>query len=153
MNRREPHLPYYFLLYNERTVIYIIKSSMVTEKKKVLVVDDEQDLRDAITTALSYEGFDVVSAQNGEDGLVLAEREAPDLILLDIMMPKIDGIEMLRRMRGTAWGKKIPVIVMTMLDDMGKMAEVMEAGGDEYLVKTRIPLGTIVQKAKTRLGV
>ncbi len=126
---------------------------MVTEKKKVLVVDDEQDLRDAISTALAYEGFEVVSARDGEEGLALAESQLPDLILLDIMMPKIDGIEMLRRMRSTEWGKKIPVIVMTMLDDMGKMAEVMEAGGDEYLVKTKIPLGTIVQKAKTRLGV
>lgn len=126
---------------------------MITEKKTVLVVDDEQDLRDAIATALSYEGFEVVSAADGEAGLAVAREHTPDLILLDIMMPKLDGIGMLKRVRETDWGRKTPVIVMTVLDDMSKMAEVIEAGGDEYIVKTKIALGTIVQKVKTRLGV
>lgn len=126
---------------------------MVKEKRTVLVIDDEQDLRDALSTALSYEGFEVFGAVDGEEGLLRAKNHAPDLILLDIMMPKLDGVGMLKQMRATEWGKKIPVIVMTALDDMVKMAEVVDAGGDEYIVKTKISLGDVVQKIKTRLGV
>lgn len=121
-------------------------------KKKILVVDDEHDLRDAIATSLAYEDFDVQSAEDGEEGLRMAEEFNPDLILLDIIMPKKDGITMLKELRDTEWGRHMPVIVMTVLDDMGKMAEVIDAGGVEYLVKTKISLGTIVQKVKTRLG-
>lgn len=126
---------------------------MVKEKRTVLVVDDEKDLREALTTALSYEGFEVVSGENGEEGVLLAQKHTPDLILLDIMMPKLDGVGALKQIRSTEWGKNIPVIVMTALDDMAKMAEIVDAGGNEYLVKTKISLGSIVQKVKTRLGV
>ncbi len=126
---------------------------MVSEAKKVLVVDDEKDLREAIETALTYEGFEVITADNGEKAVSLAESEEPDLILLDILMPKKNGIETLREIRSTVWGSEIPVIVMTVLDDMNKVAEVVEAGGDEYLIKTDVALGTIVQKVKTKLGV
>jgi DNA-binding response OmpR family regulator len=126
---------------------------MVSEAKKVLVVDDEKDLREAIKTALSYEGFAVCTATNGEEALTIGEAEKPDLILLDILMPKKSGIEALKELRETAWGKDVPVIVMTVLDDMNKVAEVLEAGGGEYLIKTDVALGTIVQKVKTKLGV
>lgn len=126
---------------------------MISEKKTVLVVDDEQDLRDAIATALSYEGFDVEKAVDGEEAVALAQSSKPDLILLDILMPKKDGIGALKDIRATEWGKEIPVIIMTVLDDMTKIAEALEAGADEYLVKTNIALGTIVQKVKTRLEV
>jgi two-component system response regulator MprA len=126
---------------------------MATEPmKKVLVVDDEKDLRDAISTALTYEGYEVRSASDGLEALSIAEEMHPDMVLLDILMPKLDGIETLRRFRGEEWGKRPPVIIMTVLDDMGKLAEALEAGATEYLVKTDIALGTIVQKVKDRLG-
>lgn len=126
---------------------------MITEKKTVLVVDDETDLREAIATALEYEGFLVAKAVDGEEALTQAELIKPDLILLDILMPKRDGIAALKDIRETEWGKEIPVIVMTVLDDMGRIAEAIEAGADEYLVKTNIALGALVQKVKQRLSV
>ncbi len=126
---------------------------MISEKKIVLVVDDEKDLRDAIATALSYEGFDVKTAVDGEDAMRVATSTTPDLVLLDILMPKKDGISTLIDIRASEWGKETPVIIMTVLDDMTKIAEAIEAGADEYLVKTNIALGTIVQKVKTRLSV
>ncbi len=120
--------------------------------KKVLVVDDEQDLRDAIATALSYEGYDVHTATDGIEAFAAAEEIVPDIILLDILMPRQNGIETLIAIRKESWGKNIPVIIMTVLDDMTKLAEALDAGATEYLVKTDIPLGTIVQKVKDRLG-
>lgn len=126
---------------------------MISAKKTVLVVDDEKDLRDAIATALTYEGFEVVIAADGEEALLRAEEANPDLILLDILMPKKDGIETLSDIRRTAWGKNTPVIIMTVLDDMTKIAEAIEAGANEYLVKTNIALGAVVQKVKKHLGV
>jgi DNA-binding response OmpR family regulator len=119
--------------------------------KKVLVVDDEQDLRDAIATALSYEGFEVRTAADGEEAYFFAKEMVPDIIVLDILMPKKNGIEALKAIRAESWGKQIPVIIMTAFDDMTRLAEALEAGATEYLVKTDIPLGTIVQKVKDRL--
>lgn len=121
-------------------------------KKKVLVVDDEKDLRDAMVTALTYEGYEVRGAVDGMEALEIAKEMQPNLILLDILMPKLDGIETLKRLRKEAWGARIPVLIMTVLDDMGKLAEALEAGASEYMVKTNIALGTVVQKVKDRLG-
>ena len=126
---------------------------MITDKKTILVVDDEKDLRDAIATALSYEGFEILTAADGEEGLACALEKQPDLIFLDIMMPKMDGVELLKQLRADSWGKKVPVIVMTAIDSMEKVAEVLEQGGNEYLTKSSITLSAIVQKAKDRLGV
>ncbi len=119
--------------------------------KKILVVDDEKDLREAIATALSYEEFTVITAADGEEGLALALKEKPDLIFLDVMMPKLDGIGMLKQLRGDAWGRDVKVVIMTVLDDMEKMAEAVEYGASEYIMKTDISLSGIIEKAKERL--
>jgi DNA-binding response OmpR family regulator len=126
---------------------------MSTYNKKILIVEDEKDLQEALATALAYEEFVVVKASDGEEGLAVAEAEKPDLILLDITMPKMDGLEVLRTLKKSEWGKDIKVIVMTALDDLEKVAEVMDAGGDEYVVKTQVSLGDIMKKIKTKLGV
>lgn len=126
---------------------------MNTNKNKILIVEDEIDLRDALVTAFTYEGFSTLVAGDGEEGLVIAEAETPNLILLDISMPKMDGLTMLKKLRETAWGKDTKVIVMTVLDDLSKVAEVMDVGGDEYVVKTHVTLTEIVQKVKHKLGV
>ena len=123
-----------------------------THKNKILIVEDEIDLRDALVTAFTYEGFSTLVAGDGEEGLSVAEAEAPNLILLDISMPKMNGLTMLKKLRETAWGKDTKVIVMTVLDDLSKVAEVMDAGGDEYVVKTQVTLTEIVQKVKHKLG-
>ena len=125
---------------------------MPPNTKKVLVVDDEKDLRDAIKTALEYEGFTVETAEDGVDGFNKAHELRPDLILLDILMPKQNGIDMLKSLRSEEWGKTTPVIVMTVLDDMTKVSEALDAGAIEYLVKTDMSLGGIVDKVKSKLG-
>lgn len=125
---------------------------MNTDIKTVLIVEDEADLREAVTTALTYEGLTVLSAPDGEVGLAVALKEKPNLILLDITMPKMDGLEVLRALRADEWGKEVQVIVMTASDDLGKVAEVVEAGGNEYIVKTDISLAGIVLKVKEKLG-
>lgn len=125
---------------------------MNTDTKTVLIVEDEADLREAVTTALTYEGFTVLSAPDGEAGLAVALKEKPNLILLDITMPKMDGLEVLRALRADEWGKDVQVVVMTASDDLGKVAEVVEAGGNEYIVKTDISLAGIVLKVKEKLA-
>lgn len=125
---------------------------MNTKPATVLIVEDEQDLREALKTALSYEDLTVLTAADGEEGLKTALQEKPDLILLDVVMPKMDGLTMLRRVRESEGGKEIKVIVMTVLDDLDKVSEALEAGSDEYLVKTNVTLGAIVEKVKDRLS-
>ncbi len=125
---------------------------MDTKQSKILIVEDEADLRDALKTALEYENFSVLIAEDGELGLSTALSEKPDLILLDITMPKMDGIQVLKALRADDWGKEVKVIVMTALDDLGKIAEVVEAGGDEYVVKTDVTLESIVAQVKEKLG-
>ena len=119
-----------------------------TESKHVLVIDDEKDLREAMMTALSYEGFKVETAENGKEGLTKALTLQPDLIFLDILMPVMDGIEMLKLLRSDPWGKEVPVIVLTAVDSMGKIAEIVEQGSNEYLPKASTTLGKIVERAK-----
>ena len=125
---------------------------MADNNKKVLVVEDEQDLREAVTMALEGAGFTVLQAGDGEEGLKLALAEQPDLIFLDIIMPKMDGLTMLTKLREDERGKSVRVIVMTVLDDLGKIAEVMEQGGNEYILKNSVSLAKIVEKAKSQLG-
>ncbi len=126
---------------------------MDTPAKKILVVEDEKDLREAIATALSYENFTVVTAGDGEEGLARALVEKPDLIFLDIMMPKLDGVGMLKKLRDDPWGAEASVIILTVLDDMEKMAEAVEYGASEYVMKNEVSLSGIVEKAKAKLGI
>lgn len=119
--------------------------------KKVLIIEDEQDLREALKTVISYENIETYAAHDGEEGLQLALQVKPDLILLDLMMPKLDGLGVLHALREDEWGKNVEVIVMTALDDLDKIATVVEYGGTEYIVKTNVSLGAVVEKVKEKL--
>ena len=118
----------------------------------ILIVEDDTELREALTTALTYEKFSVLSADNGATGLGLALEKHPDLILLDVIMPHMDGLTVLQKLREDKWGKEVPVIVMTVLDDLEKISQVVTAGGDEYVIKSEITLGSLVAKVKDRLA-
>jgi DNA-binding response OmpR family regulator len=83
--------------------------------KKVLIIEDEKDLREVLNDKFSMEGCKVVTAEDGEKGLVCALSEKPDIILLDIIMPKLNGMEMLAKLREDKWGKDVPVIILTNL--------------------------------------
>lgn len=124
---------------------------METSQKTILIVEDESDLREALATALKYEGYNVITAGDGEEGIKKALIEKPNLMLLDIVMPKKDGLEVLKTLKGDDRAKDIKIIVMTVLDDLEKIADVVESGGDEYIVKTDITLEGIIKKIRESL--
>ncbi|TVQ67383.1 MAG: DNA-binding response regulator [Balneolaceae bacterium] len=104
-------------------------------KKTILVVDDEKDLLDLIEYNLKKEGYLVLKAENGEDGIALARDERPSLVLLDIMMPEVDGIEVCRRMRKDKELKLIPIIFLTARSDEKTEIEGLDIGADDFITK------------------
>ncbi len=106
---------------------------MRPDSRRVLVIDDEPSIVDAVSTALRYEGFDVIEARNGRIGLALAQTEQPDLIVLDVMLPDLDGFEIIRRLR--ADGLQTPVLFVTAKDALEDKVEGFSAGADDYVTK------------------
>ena len=117
-------------------------------KKKVLVVEDDTLLRDMLRTGLSEADFAVLEAKDGREGLAVAEAEHPSLILLDLLMPEMDGHEVAERLRKTSWGKEIPIIVLSNVDDPKHIAKAVENGIFQYFVKSNTPIDRIVAKVK-----
>ena len=124
----------------------------MSDKKTILIVDDEQDLRDTLGAAFEEEGFLVLKSEDGQTGLASAFEHKPNLILLDLKMPNMGGLEVLKQLRADEWGKGAKVMVLTALDDMQSISEALDQGGLEYLVKTDWKLEDIVEKVKQRLG-
>ena len=122
------------------------------QTKKILIVEDEQDMAEVLSDKFISEGFQVTSAKDGEKGLQAALKEHPDLILLDIVMPKVDGLEMLKKLREDEWGRSAVVILLTNLSSTEKIAEAVKQGMHEYLIKSEWRVTDIVKKAKERLG-
>jgi len=107
----------------------------VSDKQTILVVDDEEDLLDLIEYNLQKEGFDVLKAEDGEEGMEMAREHDPNLVLLDIMMPKMDGLEVVERMRADSKLKHIPIIFLTARGDEKTEVEGLDKGGDDYITK------------------
>ncbi len=103
--------------------------------KRILAIDDENDVLLIIKTALKSEGFEVITAGNGFDGLAVAEDQKPDLILLDLMMPEMDGMEVLKRLKENDQTDQIPVIILTGLSDRSKIRLALDQGTAYYIVK------------------
>ena len=121
--------------------------------KKLLIVEDEPALLKALAIKFAREKFEIITASDGEVGLEMALHEHPDLILLDIIMPKMDGMTVLNRLRVDSWGKKVPVIILTNLSDDAKVAEAIKQGTHDYLVKSDWDIGDVVMKVRNRLGI
>lgn len=102
---------------------------------KVLVIDDEENIIEFIRLGLRYEGFQVESASNGEQGIVAAQRVNPDLIILDLMLPVIDGLEVCRRLRANPITREIPVLMLTAKDEVRDRITGLRTGADDYLTK------------------
>lgn len=125
----------------------------IPQEKKILIVEDEAPLRQALFDKFSREGFQVMQAKNGEEGLIVSLEEHPDIILLDIIMPKVDGLAMLKRLRNDEWGKEIPVIILTNLNDAENVSKAMESGAYEFMVKSDCKLNELVNRVKSKLGI
>jgi len=104
-------------------------------KQTILVVDDEQDLLDLIEYNLKKEGYNVLKAENGVQGLEMAKEHNPNLVLLDIMMPKMDGIQVCEKMRSNPDLKSIPVIFLTARSDEKTEVEGLDTGADDFVTK------------------
>lgn len=118
-------------------------------KKKILVVEDEATLQKALNDVLAQEGYEVLSALDGATGLDLAKKEKPDLILLDIILPKMDGFDVLKGLKEE--NSKIPVIVLTNLSDINDIQKALDLGATTYLVKADFHLGDVLKKVKETL--
>jgi len=105
------------------------------KKRKVLLIDDEVPLLEVMKTNLLIEGYDVVTEMSGETGLVSAFVDEPDVIILDIMMPDVDGWEICERLRSDARTKYVPIIMLTALDEAHHVVKGFECGADDYLAK------------------
>ena len=124
---------------------------MENQKKTVLIVEDEVVLSNILKDKLEGENFLVSTAKNGEEGLSTALNTKPDLILLDIIMPKMDGIEMLKKMREDAWGKNVRVLLLTNDSNPDHMRESLKDNAVDYLIKSDWNLDEVVKKIRTRL--
>lgn len=120
-------------------------------KPHILVVDDEEDLRMVLKDKLESSDFTVSTAADGEEGLSKAIKEQPDLILLDILMPKMDGKEMLKKLRDDEWGKDARVILLTNSAEMSDIYRSVESHAEDYMVKTDWSLDEVVEKIKKKL--
>lgn len=105
------------------------------DKKKILVVDDEMELVNALEIRLRNEGFEVKTAEDGEDGLKMAREEKPDLLILDLMLPKLDGYKVCRLLKFDQRYKDIPVIMLTARAEEQARSLGMEMGADAYITK------------------
>ena len=121
------------------------------KNKKILIVDDAADLRDILRDKLTQEGYTTLTAENGKIGLETAFKEHPDLILLDIVMPEMDGWGMLTELKNDPWGKTVPVIMLTNLDDMTSVSQAVEKGTYEYIVKANFELDEIVKMIEKKV--
>jgi CheY-like chemotaxis protein len=119
---------------------------------KILLVEDDKSLREIYGVRLLAEGYDIVSAGDGEEALAMAIKERPQLIISDVMMPKISGFDMLDILRSTTETKNIKVIMMTALssDDQRKRGE--QLGADRYLVKSQVGIEDVVRTVHDVLG-
>lgn len=129
-----------------------VKCNFMSKANKILIVEDETSLRGALRDKLCLEGFTVLEAKNGQEGLAVALREHPDLILLDIIMPVMDGMTMLYELRKDPWGKDVKIILLTNLSEAERVAESLRQGVYDYLVKSDWKLEDIVKKVKVKLG-
>jgi len=119
--------------------------------QKILFVEDEPNLQKAIGEVLKQEGFEILAALDGEQGLNLAKKEKPDLILLDLILPKKDGFEVLKELKESEEMKDIPVIVLTNLEGTGDVEKALSLGATTYLVKANYELEDVLKTVKEHL--
>ena len=117
------------------TLESVSKSALRSDAQTILVVDDEDDILDLLQYNLEQEGYRTVSAKNGLDGIELARQEKPDLIILDVMMPGIDGIEVCRRLRQDAYLRHTPILMLTARTEEETQVEGLDVGADIYFSK------------------
>lgn len=125
---------------------------MAPHNKKILLVEDDDSLATVYQTRLQAEGFDTRRVPNGEDALAIALEYKPDLILLDVMMPKVSGFDVLDILRNTPETNNVKIIMLTALSQDTDKQRAQELGADDYLVKSQVVIADVVDRIKQHLG-
>jgi len=119
---------------------------------KIAIIEDELILLQALSTELTREGFEIVSATDGEAGLKIVEEEQPDLIILDIILPNKNGFEVLEEFKTNEKTKKIPVIILSNLGQSDDLRKGLELGAEDYFVKSATDLANLATKIRKILA-
>ena len=115
-------------------------------KKKILLIEDEEGIILPLKLALERAGFELVISKDGETGLAMLKSENPDLVLLDIVLPKINGFEILERIKKEDGAVKMPIIIISNLAREGEIGRGLSLGAKDFIVKTNLSLGDLVGK-------
>ncbi len=123
------------------------------EKKTyhILIVEDDDLMRDELSHTFSENGYGVSTARNGDEALNIAFNKKPELIILDVLMPNTNGLDILRQLRSDDRGKNIPVLILSNVRDEASVAEAVELGGCDYLLKTDWSLEDVLKKVNEKL--
>jgi len=122
-------------------------------KKKILLVEDDDALANVYMIRLEAEGFEIRRVANGEDALAAAQEYRPDLIILDVMMPKVSGFDVLDILRNTPQTANIKVIMLTALSQDSDRQRAEQLGADDYLVKSQVVIADVVDHIKQQLNI
>ncbi len=121
--------------------------------KTILIVEDEEPMLMALSNKFKHEGFETIEARDGEEGLDAALKQHPDLLLLDIIMPKMDGMTLMKEVRkNKKWGQDVPIIMLTNLNDPESVSEAAKFKVFDFLVKTDWRLDDVVKLVKEKLN-
>jgi DNA-binding response OmpR family regulator len=119
--------------------------------KKILIIEDDKFLRELIARKLTSENFEPIEAKNGEDGFEKIKNDKPDLVLLDLILPGIDGFEVLKQAREEQVGQEIPIIILSNLGQKNDVDKGMELGAVDFLIKAHFTPQEIIEKIKNFL--
>ncbi|MCA9363348.1 response regulator [Candidatus Kaiserbacteria bacterium] len=119
--------------------------------RKVLIVEDDNALRDIYQTVISGAGIETITASTGEEGVNLATKHHPDVIMMDVMLPDISGHEAVKKIRLDAWGKKAKIIFLTNRDDAESIFQAVEEGSEEYIIKSHTSNQELLNKVRASM--
>ncbi len=125
---------------------------MGKDKLKILLIEDDSFLLSMYATKFEMENFQVITAEDGEKGIKLAMKEVPDIILLDILLPKLNGFEVLKEIRANKETSPIPVILLTNLSQKSEIEQGLALGANDFLIKAHFMPSEVVEKIKKILG-
>lgn len=133
--------------------ILLMDNTVAPKSHTILIVEDEAPLLAALSDNFHAEGFEVLQAHNGQEGLEIAMTQHPEFILLDVVMPVMDGLTMLRKLREDHWGRGVPVILLTNLNDSNTITQSMDLQVVNYWVKADWRLQDLLKAVKEKLEV
>lgn len=136
----------------EKINYYFSKTNMIENKKLILLVEDDIFVKDIYNHKLTADGYEVAMVGSGTEALEFMEKRKPDLILLDIVMPYMDGKEALGRIKEKEEWKKIPIIMLTNLSEAEDINETESLGADKYLIKSHFSPSEVSEKIKLMMG-